>query len=213
MQDLKIALIGATGKAGTYILKALLAQNIRVKALIRNPEKLQVHHASLEIVIGDVKDAETVHALIEGCDIVVSALGMGQPASEKTIFTQSTGNILKAMEAIHLKRYIVITGINVDTPADEKDAKTQFATKWMYDNYPVSTADKQKEYEHLTASNLDWTLIRLPMIIQTDEQTPVGTSLLNCDGEQINAANLAQFIIEQLGEQAFVKQAPFIWNN
>ena len=213
MQDLKIALIGATGKAGTYILKALLAQKIRVKALVRNPEKLQVLHAALETVIGDVKDAETVHAFIKGCDIVVSALGMGQPASEKTIFTQSTANILKAMKAFDLKRYIIITGINVDSPADEKDAKTQFATKWMYDNYPVSTADRQKEYDLLIDSNLDWTLIRLPLIMQTDEQSAIGTSLVNCDGDQINASNLARFIIEQLGEKAFVQQAPFIWNS
>jgi len=213
MQDLKIALIGATGKAGTYILKALLAQQFRVKALVRNLEKLQIHHASLEIVTGNVKEVETVHALIEGCDIVVSALGMGQPASEKTIFIQSTSNILTALKALDLKRYIVITGINVDSPADEKDAKTQFATKWMYDNYPVSTADRQKEYDLLTESDLDWTLIRLPLIIQTDEQSAIGTSLVNCDGEQINASNLAQFIIEQLGEKAFVKQAPFIWNS
>ncbi|MBB6240220.1 putative NADH-flavin reductase [Pedobacter sp. AK013] len=213
MQDLKIALIGATGKAGTYILNALLAQKFKVKALVRNPEKLQIHHTSLEIVTGDVKDAETVQTLIKGCDIVVSALGMGQPASEKTIFTQSTANILQVMKAFDLKRYILITGINVDTPFDQKDTKIQFATRWMYDNYPVSTADKQKEYDLLTASNLDWTLIRLPLIIQTDEQTTVGTSLMNCDGDQINACNLAQFIIEQLGEKAFVKQSPFIWNS
>ncbi|MBE5320960.1 NAD(P)H-binding protein [Pedobacter sp. MR2016-19] len=213
MQDLKIALIGASGKAGTYILKALLAQQFRVKALVRNPEKLQIHHPSLEIITGDVKDAETVYSFIQGCDIVVSALGMGQPASEKTIFTQSTSNILTAMKALDLKRYIVITGINVDTPADEKDTKTQFATQWMYDNYPVSTTDRQKEYDLLTESDLDWTLIRLPLIMQTDEQTAVGTSLVNCDGEQINASNLARFIIEQLGEKTFIKRAPFIWNS
>ncbi|MCX2430823.1 NAD(P)-dependent oxidoreductase [Pedobacter sp. GR22-10] len=213
MQDLKIALIGATGKAGTYILKALLAQKFGVKALVRNPEKLQIHHASLEIVTGDVKDVEKVHTFIKGCDIVVSALGTGQPASEKTIFTQSTSNILTAMKALDLKRYIVITGINVDSPADEKDAKTQFGTQWMYDNYPVSTADRQKEYDLLIDSDLDWTLIRLPLIIQTDEQSAIGTSLVNCDGEQINATNLARFIIEQFGEKAFVKQAPFIWNS
>nr|WP_315423671.1 NAD(P)H-binding protein [uncultured Pedobacter sp.] len=213
MQDLKIALIGATGKAGTYILKALLAQQFRVKALVRNPEKLQIRHPSLEIITGDVKDAETVHALIKGCDIIVSALGMGQPASEKTIFTQSTSNILTAMKALDLKRYIVITGINVDTTYDQKDAKTQFATQWMYDNYPVSTGDRQKEYELLVETELDWTLIRLPLIMQTDEQTVIGTSLVNCDGDQINAANLARFIIEQLGEVMFLKQAPFIWNS
>ncbi|WP_316848437.1 NAD(P)-dependent oxidoreductase [Pedobacter psychrodurus] len=213
MQDLKIALIGATGKAGAYILKALLAQKFRVKALVRNPEKLQIHHPSLEIITGDVKDAETVLAFIQGCDMVISALGMGQPASEKTIFTQSTAHILKAMEAFNLKRYIVITGINVDSPADEKDVKTQFATKWMYDNYPVSTADKQKEYDLLTASDIDWTLIRLPLIMQTDERTAIEMSLINCEGGQINASNLAEFIIDALRDAAFVKQAPFIWNS
>ncbi|RBQ11941.1 NAD(P)-dependent oxidoreductase [Pedobacter miscanthi] len=212
MQDLKIALIGATGKAGTYILKALLAQNYRVKALVRNPEKLQVHHPSLETVTGDVKDAETVHSFIQGCDMVISALGMGQPASEKTIFTQSAANILTAMKALGLKRYIVITGINVDTSFDEKDAKTKFATQWMHENYPVSTANRQKEYEMLSGSSLEWTLIRLPLIIQTDQQTAIGTSLLNCDGDQINAANIAEFIIEQLQGVMFLKQAPFIWN-
>jgi putative NADH-flavin reductase len=213
MQDLKIALIGATGKAGTYILKALLAQNYQVKALIRNPEKLQIHYNSLEIVIGDVKDAETVYSFIQDCDIVISALGMGLPASEKTIFTQSTTHIIKAMEVFDLKRYIVITGINVDTSFDQKDAKAKFATQWMYDNYPISTADKQKEYELLTASDIDWTLIRLPLIMQTDERTAIETSLINCEGDQINASNLAEFIIEALRDVAFVKQAPFIWNS
>lgn len=213
MQDLKIALIGATGKAGTYILKALLAQNYRVKALVRHPEKLQVNHAALEMITGNINDAELVHTFIKGCDVVVSALGMGQPASEKTIFTQSAANILTAMKALGLKRYIVITGINVDTPFDEKDAKTKFATQWMYESYPVSTANRQKEYEMLSESSLDWTLIRLPLIIQTDQQTAIGTSLLNCDGDQINAANIAEFIIEQLPGVKFVKQAPFIWNS
>ncbi|WP_025145308.1 NAD(P)-dependent oxidoreductase [Pedobacter jeongneungensis] len=213
MQDLKIALIGATGKAGTYILKALLAHKFRVKALVRDSGKLQANHTSLEIITGDVSNTETVHAFIKDCEVVVSALGMGQPASEKTIFTQSAANILMAMKTFGLKRYIVLTGINVDTPFDEKDIKTKFATQWMYENYPISTADRQKEYDILKESDLDWTLIRLPLIIQTDERTPVGVSLANCDGDQINAVNIARFIVEQLGEETFIKQAPFIWNS
>ncbi|MFD2584557.1 NAD(P)-dependent oxidoreductase [Pedobacter vanadiisoli] len=213
MQDLKIALIGATGKAGTYILKALLAQNFRVKALVRNPEKIKVNHPALTITTGDVGDSRAVYDFIKGCDIVISALGLGHPASEKTIFTRSTVNIITAMETMGLKRYIVITGLNVNTPLDHKDEKTRLATQWMYDHFPVSTANKQEEYDILAQSDLEWTLIRLPLIIQTDEQTPIGMSLINCTGDQINAANLAQFVIEQLAEEAFIKQAPFIWNN
>jgi len=213
MQDLKIALIGATGKAGTYILKALLAQQFRVKVLVRNQEKLQINHSSLEMITGDVKDQETVQKLIQGCDVVISALGLGQPASEKTIFTQSTGNVLTAMKALKLNRYLVLTGINVDTRFDDKDEKTKLATRWMYDNYPISTADRQKEYDLLKESDSDWTLIRLPLIIQTDEKTAIGTSLVNCVGDQINAANVAGFIIDQLAEVKFINQAPFIWNS
>jgi hypothetical protein len=32
------------------------------------------------------------------------------------------------------------------------------ATEWMYQNYPETTSDKQKEYQLLSESNLDWTL-------------------------------------------------------
>ncbi|WP_316804404.1 NAD(P)-dependent oxidoreductase [Pedobacter nototheniae] len=213
MQNLKIALIGATGKAGAYILNTLLTQNYQVKALVRNSQNLTVSHALLTIVPGDVGDAEAVYTLINGCDIVISALGMGNPASEKTIFTQGTANIITVMETLGLKRYLVITGINVDTPFDEKDAKTQFATKWMYEHYPISTANRQKEYDMLTGSKLDWTLVRLPLITQTTETTKIAANLLNCNGDQINASNLALFIIEQLESKAFVKQAPFIWNS
>lgn len=213
MQDLKIALIGATGKAGTYILKALLAQNFQVKALVRNPEKIKFNHSALTVTTGDVGDGEVVQDLINGCDVVISALGLGNPASEKTIFTQSTVNIINAMERLGLKRYIALTGLNVNTPLDNKDEKTRLATQWMYDHFPVSTANRQKEYDILTESKLDWTLIRLPLIMQTDEQTPIGMSIINCTGDQINATNLAQFVIDQLKDLRFTKQAPFIWNN
>lgn len=213
MQDLKIALIGATGKAGTYILKALLAQNFQVKALVRNPEKIRFNHSALTVTTGNVGDGEVVKDLINGCDVVISALGLGNPASEKTIFTQSTVNIINAMERLGLKRYIALTGLNVNTPLDNKDEKTRLATQWMYDHFPVSTANRQKEYDMLTDSELDWTLIRLPLIMQTDEQTPIGMSMINCTGDQINATNLAQFIMDQLRAVEFVRQAPFIWNS
>jgi len=69
-------------------------------------------------------------------------------------------------------------GININTPFDKKSPKTQFATDWMYTNNPNSTANKQKEYDLLLASNIDWTLVRLPLIEQTDEISEVQIRLL-----------------------------------
>jgi hypothetical protein len=116
------------------------------------------------------------------------------------------------MNVCQVRRYIVITGINVDTPFDKKSEKAKAATAWMYANFPKSTADKQQEYELLQKSNLDWTLVRLPMIEQTDERRNVSIRLEDCPGDKISATDLAHFLISQLTDRTYIHQAPFIAN-
>jgi NAD(P)H-binding len=82
----------------------------------------------------------------------------------------------------------------------------------MYENYPISTKDKQSEYEILAASNLDWTLVRLPITEQTDARNSIKTSLEDCEGDKISATDLAHFLIEQLSDESFVRQTPFLWS-
>ena len=116
------------------------------------------------------------------------------------------------MQALDVKRYIVTTGINVDTPDDVKDPKTKFATDWMYENFPETTQDKQVEHDYLAKSTVDWTLVRLPMIIQTDESFEIQTDLKNCAGDKISAFDLANFLIGQLEDQTYVGKSPFLSN-
>ena len=117
------------------------------------------------------------------------------------------------MDACKTSRYIVITGLNVDTPFDQKSPKTRFATDWMKTNYPLTTADKQLEYNLLSESNLDWTLVRLPMIEQTDDKGEIVVSLEDCPGKKISATDLAFFLIGQLSDKTYLRQAPFIANH
>ncbi len=212
MQSLKIALIGGTGKAGQYILQNLLTRQYPVRALVRNPEKITFKHTLLDIVPGKVEDYETVKTLLKDCQVVISALGMGTPASTTDIFTRSTSHILQAMAHHGLQRYIVITGLNVNTDKDEKGVNTQGATNWMHANYPLTTANKQTEYEMLQESPVQWTMVRLPLIEQTDVVGAIDTSLTDCRGSHIHASNLALFITEQLVDKRFIREAPFIWN-
>lgn len=211
-QSSKIAIIGGTGKAGKYVVNQLLQRGFRLKILLRNSEKFTIQSPQIEIIQGDVKDYETVLSLIRGTDAVISALGLGQPASETSIFSQTTTNILQVMKACNIQRYIVITGINVNTPFDKKSSKTQFATDWMYANYPKTTADKQKEYAILVESNVDWTLVRLPLIEQTNEIGGVQISLEDCLGDKISATDLANFLINQLTDETYISKSPFLSN-
>ncbi len=208
----RIAVIGGTGKAGKYLVKELINQNFQIKMLVRTPEYIQITSSTTEVAYGDVSDLSTVRSLLKDCTAVISTLGMGVPNSSPDIFSQSTTNVLRVMKESVLKRYIVITGLNVDTPLDMKGVKTRTATEWMKANYPRSTADKQLEYALLNESGVDWTLVRLPMIIQTNERNKVISSLEDCPGEKISATDLAHFLIEQLTDRSLIRKAPFIAN-
>ncbi|MFC4162530.1 NAD(P)-dependent oxidoreductase [Epilithonimonas zeae] len=206
----KIAVIGGTGKAGSFLVKKLLEKGFQIKLLLRNPEKFSIQNPLLEIVKGDARDYDSVNELIKTCDAVISTIG--QPKGEKSIFSDSTRNVIQSMKSNEIKRYIVITGLNVNTPFDNKNEKVKMATEWMYQNYPETTLDKQKEYELLTESNLDWTLVRLPLIIQTDESFATETNLYDCIWEKISANDLSEFLISQIDDETYFKKSPFLYN-
>ncbi|MGY4537210.1 putative NADH-flavin reductase [Mucilaginibacter sp. UYNi724] len=203
-----VALIGGTGKAGKYLLKQLLLQNFRIKLLHRKPETLYLNNSLIEIIKGDARDYNAIYTLLQGCDAVLSCLS--QPVGEPTIFSDATHNILQAMKAHHISRYITTAGLNVDTPADQKSEPTRFGTKWMYENFPTTTQDRQVEYQLLADSGIDWTMVRLPLIGHTDDISEINVSLVDCPGNGISATNLGLFIIAQMRSKEFVNQAPFI---
>lgn len=96
----KIALIGASGNAGSRILKELSDRGHQVTAIARNPEKI----ASLPNVVakkGDVFDQAGLSELLKGHDAVISAVH----------FTASDPvTLIEAVRASGVSRYLVVGG-------------------------------------------------------------------------------------------------------
>jgi putative NADH-flavin reductase len=207
-QNTRLAIIGGTGKSGKYLVKQLLGQGFRLRLLIRNPQDFQLKNHLIEIIRGDARRYESVKHLMDGCQAVISMLG--QPKGEPSIFSQASKNVIRAMNHFGIDRYIVTTGLNVDAPSDKKGIKTKLATDWMRVNFPETTADKQVEFNVLSSSNVSWTMVRLPLIEQTDERSRILVSLENCPGEKVNSTDLASFVIEQISDTKYVRKAPFI---
>lgn len=206
----KIAVIGGTGKSGIFLTRELIRQNIPIRILLRDPSTYPARSLPVDIVPGDVRDPAAVLNLTEGCSAIISTLG--QPKGEAPVFSQATRNVLAAMQIRQIRRYILTTGLNVDTPMDRKGPVTQAGTDWMKQHYAATTTDKQLEYELLAASGIDWTLVRLPLIGVTADSAPVNTSLLDCPGTGIHGIDLARFLIFQLEDKAYISQAPFLAN-
>ncbi|MFK0205537.1 NAD(P)-dependent oxidoreductase [Agrobacterium sp. NPDC090283] len=96
----KIALIGASGNAGSRILKELSDRGHQVTAIARNPEKI----ANLPDVVvkkGDVFDQAGLSELLKGHDAVISSVH----------FTASDPvTLIEAVRASGVQRYLVVGG-------------------------------------------------------------------------------------------------------
>jgi putative NADH-flavin reductase len=207
-QKHKVALLGATGKAGTYILQQLLINGYTVKALFRKPNEYIITHPLLEIIPGDIKDPEIARTLIKDCDVVISAIGPRK--DEPLISSLSTLNIIVAMNGFGIKRYISLVGLNVDIAGDHKSEANKAKSDWMRQTFPDAVADRQKAYDILVESDVDWTILRLPWIEQTDERRGVMVNLHDCPGEKISTTDLADFVIGQMRDITYLRSAPFI---
>ena len=208
--DIKIAVIGGTGKSGQYVVRQLIKLGYSFNMLVRNPEHLTLDNPLAYVVVGNVADPVAMDRLFEGCNAVISTLGLGIPPSAPDIFITAAHNVIAAMKKHGINRYIVTTGLNVNAPGDKKSPETQMATDWMYANYPESTKAKQQEFEMLLQSNLDWTMVRLPLIALTDHQPEIRIALHDCPGDGISATSLAHFLVGQLDDRQYLKAAPFI---
>lgn len=97
---MKIALIGATGRAGSEILKELVRRGHAVTAIVRNPEKVPPA-ANVTARKGDVFDTAGLSELLKGHDAVISAVHFLQSDPQ---------NLIDAVKAAGVKRYLVVGG-------------------------------------------------------------------------------------------------------
>jgi putative NADH-flavin reductase len=207
----KVAVIGGAGKSGQFLTRALLNRHFNIRMLLRHPENRIMDNPLVEIVTGDARDPLAVMELLQGCETVINTIG--QPKGETvSVFSAAGKNIMRAMDRHGMKRYIVLTGLTVDVPGDQKGIYAAGGTQWMKMNYPVTTADKQAEWELLQASDLDWTMVRVPLIDLSEGKPKISVSLTDCPGEKISAASLADFLVNQVQERTYIKQSPFIAN-
>jgi putative NADH-flavin reductase len=97
---MKIAVIGATGQAGSRIVTELLSRGHQVTGIVRNPEKVPAR-PDLVAARGDVFDVAGLTKLLQGHDAVVSSVHFTASDPEK---------LIAAVKAAAVGRYIVVGG-------------------------------------------------------------------------------------------------------
>ena len=100
---MKLLVLGASGGTGRQLVQQALQQGHVVTAFARDPAKIEVTHANLRVVRGDILQANTVETAVVGQDAVLSALGTRLP--------------MKIVIAIVLACQVIVRTVALSQPA------------------------------------------------------------------------------------------------
>ncbi|MGF9941378.1 SDR family oxidoreductase, partial [Bacillus anthracis] len=206
----KIAILGANGKAGKILVNEALEKGYQVKILTRNSTNTEKINKNIETIIGDARNFSTIQDLLQGCSAVINAVG--QPKNESYIFSTVTKHILEAMKESKIKRYILISGGSLNVTGDQKGIINKIGATLFKLFLPKMMQDKYKELQIIQNSEVDWTIVRLPFVIEGTGIGSIKESLVDMPGIKIQNGDIAPFVIKQINSDRYVGKCPFISN-
>ncbi|QEO14506.1 SDR family oxidoreductase [Agromyces intestinalis] len=205
-----IALFGATGKTGRRVLDRALAAGYDVRALVRTPAKLDVTNDRLTVIQGDVTDTDAVERTIAGSDAVLSLFGQVK-GSPRTLQTDGTRVIVAAMQRHGVRRLVTLSGGGLHADGDRPKAPDRIMRGLLKLLAGHVLADAEGHLAVLEASDLDWTVVRGPRLLETPGTGAYRVGRVGVDtGMQISRDDLADFILTQVDDRTYVRRLPFV---
>jgi nucleoside-diphosphate-sugar epimerase len=122
---------GGTGQTGANICEQLIARGDEVKALVRNPdEAAALAVIGVELVQGDITDADEVLRASKGCDAAIHSAALLGGASQdladfRAVNYDGTVNVLDAGKAHGMERVVALstgTFLNLSAPGPREHA-------------------------------------------------------------------------------------------
>jgi len=207
---MNLAVFGAAGKTGQLLATLALSKGHSITALVRSPGKFVVQSHRLRVVQGDIGEAEKVSQTVAGADAVISVLG---PTSNRAELAVSRGmdNILAAMRQHGVRRLVVSIGAGVRDPHDKPTVVhalfgilVRLLSRNVY-------ADMLRVDQAVRKSEVDWTLIRVPRLVDGLKTGRIRVGYLGADiGWQLSRADLAEFMLSQVADETYICQAPAV---
>jgi nucleoside-diphosphate-sugar epimerase len=161
-----IALTGATGFIGQYLLRELPKRGHRVRVLLRSPIAAMPLPVSAA-VIGDLRYPQNLAMALAGVDVVIHSAGVAHAASGlpeddyRTINTAATAALAKAAERSGVSRFVFLSSIRAQCGPVVDSVMTE-----TVEPRPTDAHGKSKLAAELSLAelNLDWVALRQVLV-------------------------------------------------
>ena len=160
-----VALTGATGFIGQYLLKELPRRGYRLRVLLRRPSMLPAGCASA--VIGDLARAHNMAEALADVDAVIHSAGVapnmsGLPDDDYRLFNaDATLAFARAAQRAKVKRFIFLSSIRAQSGPTAPHALTEDQEPSPTDAYGRSKLEAERG---LSGTDLDWVALRLALV-------------------------------------------------
>ncbi|ARP99820.1 NAD-dependent epimerase/dehydratase family protein [Pseudorhodoplanes sinuspersici] len=165
MNESVIALTGATGFIGQYLLRELSRRGYRIRVLLRRPHALPINCASA--VIGDLARPINMAAALSGVDTVIHSAALlptmsGAPESDfRLLNTTATAALARAAQRAGVRRFIFMSSVRAQSGPTALQILTEDSEPKPTDAYGRS---KRAAEEELAKLDLDWVALRLALV-------------------------------------------------
>jgi putative NADH-flavin reductase len=205
---MKLLIFGSTGSIGRQLIQQALEQGHAVTAFARDPAKLNIDHASLQVFQGDVMDYAAVEQAVQGQEAVLCVLGSGGKRKGK-IRLEGTRQIIQAMEKTGVRRLVCQTTLGVG----DSQGNLNFFWKYIMFGFllPQVFADHGLQEDYIKQSNLDWTIVRPAAFTDGDRTSDYRQGFPGNDQTlklKISRADVANFILKQLADNSYLYKTP-----
>jgi putative NADH-flavin reductase len=202
---MKVIVFGGTGSIGRLVVEQAIEQGDDVTLFTRDRAAVRQPDPRVHVVEGNVFDAQALAPVVAGHDAVIITLGGGRKGGVRA---RGTAAIIEAMRATEVRRLVVQSTIGV---GDSREQLNFFWKRLMFGLLLRGAyADHVEQERQTRASGLDWTIVRPGSF--TDG--PRTGSYRRGFGPQekttlkVSRADVAEFVVEQLTDDTWLRQAP-----
>ncbi|GAA2421568.1 NAD(P)-dependent oxidoreductase [Streptomyces glaucus] len=204
---MRLTVFGATGGIGQEIVRQALGAGHEVTAVVRDPARLTVTGAGLEVFRAELDDPAAVRPAVAGRDAVLSGLG-ARSRKDAGVAARLTRTVLDAMEPAGVRRLLVVSAAPVG-PAPAQDGPLDRAVRSLVSAVLKDVyADLRQMEADIARSATDWTVVRPPRLqnkpVSGVYRTVVGG--FPPKGRFIGRADVAHAMLAMTDDAATVRQ-------
>ncbi len=207
---MNILVIGATRGIGKAFSQQAANAGHNVTILARNPEKAPGPTEHLQVLKGDIIDAESVHRAVKGQDAVAITVGMNPSFRTVTMFSQGTKNVIRAMKARGVNNLICVTGIGA---GDSRGRGGFFYDKIFLPLFLKTIyEDKDRQEKMIKESGMNWLIIRPGMLTKgpATGNYRILTDMNRVMAGKISRMDVAHFMLNQVSSMTYAEKTPVI---